>query len=133
MNTIPFFYYDVLARVIPGGLLLVLVRVPGLRAPRPWLDLSTGQESWKTVVVPLILAALAYLLGIVLDGFFRFLFRFAEKFGRWQYEKLKSEERAGPPIPKIAFSQKNFHHEAWQWLALVAGPKNTAAFSLAHR
>jgi hypothetical protein len=31
MNSIPFFYYDVLARMIPGALLLAFLHVVGLR------------------------------------------------------------------------------------------------------
>jgi hypothetical protein len=133
MNTIPFFYYDVLARMIPGGLLLALLRAVGLRAPAPWPDLLTGQEAWKAVLVPLVLAAMAYLLGALMDGFFRFFFKLAERFGRRQYQTVISEQVGLRPMPPGASSVKNFQHDLWQWLALVAGPENTAAFSLAHR
>jgi hypothetical protein len=132
MNTIPFFYYDVLARIIPGGLLLGMLKAAGLRTPASLANLLTGPETWKAVAMPLIVAALAYLLGALLDGVFRFSGA-AERFGRRQYGRVISEDRGlGRPIPRIASSEK-FQHDAWQWLALRAGPKNTTAFSLAHR
>lgn len=131
MNTIPFFYYDVLARMIPGGLLLALLRVAGLRTPACLAGVVTGQEPWKAVIMPLIVAAMAYLLGALLDGIFRFS-TLAEKFGRRQYQLVLSADKGLSPVPATA-SSKNFQHDAWQWLALKVGPKNTAAFSLAHR
>jgi hypothetical protein len=131
MNTIPFFYFDILARMIPGGLLLGLLRGANLQAPCPWPTLLAGQESWKAVIVPLIFAASAYLLGALLDGVFRWT-TLAEKFGRQQYEKVLVENKGLRPIPATATAQK-FQHDAWQWLALVVGQKNAAAFSLAHR
>jgi hypothetical protein len=129
MNTIPFFYYDLLARMIPGGLLLALLRVAKLRAPCPWPVLLSGQESWKAVVVPLIFAAGAYMAGALLDGLFRWI-GIAEKFGRRQYETVLDANKGLRPVPPRA-SEAKFQHDAWQWLAL--GKSNATAFSLAHR
>lgn len=133
MNTIPFFYYDVLARMVPGGMLLLCLRVAGLKAPPSIVDAVQG-ETWKAVIMPLVIAAMAYLAGALLDGIFRF-FSFAEWFGRRQYEMALKDFGKGivlRPLPANASAEK-FQHDAWQWLALKIGPKNTAAFSLAHR
>jgi len=128
--------------MIPGGLLLLCLRVAGLTEPASLVDVAKD-EPWKTIIMPLIGAAMAYLLGALLDGCFRSFFRLAERFGRCQYEKALKDFLKGnvlaadkglPPRPLPAnASAEEFHHDAWQWLALKIGPKNTAAFSLAHR
>lgn len=133
MNTIPYFYFDITARIIPGGLLLALLKVMGMHASSPWPDLFAGQEAWKAATVPLVFLGAAYLLGIVLDGVFRFS-TLAQRFARAQYKKVhKRAAEEGLPAMPAGASSENFQFELWKWLALVGGPQNAAAFSLAHR
>jgi hypothetical protein len=115
--------------MIPGGLLLALIRVLKVTLPQPWPALLSGPDSWKSVVVPLAFATGAYLIGAAMDGIFRRL-GLAEKFGRSQYETALRENKETRPVPRKA-SEERFQFDAWQWLAL--GQSNTTAFSLAHR
>ena len=55
-GTFPFFYYDILARVIPGAFTLaaILILAPDAVASR-WMNVFAGAETWKAVAVPLVL------------------------------------------------------------------------------
>jgi hypothetical protein len=84
----PFFYYDVLARIIPGAFTLAVFRVlefiPGnfvyswmniFAGDKTWksvavplVDIFTGSESWKSVVVPLLLGGLSYMIGVIYEA-----------------------------------------------------------------
>jgi len=62
--SIPFFYADLIARMIPGAVFLALIRLTALETPEPWAE-SIGPGD--TVLVPLIYAGLAYLIGTALE------------------------------------------------------------------
>jgi len=61
---IPFFSYDIMSRMIPGGVTLALFGYLRGRLPEPWASLFTGVQSWKAIVVPLTLGATAYVIGV---------------------------------------------------------------------
>ncbi|HEX9365017.1 MAG TPA: hypothetical protein VF921_00235 [Vicinamibacterales bacterium] len=68
MNSIPFFYYDLTARIAPGMLAIALLRLTTFGFPPPWrawpaLHYALGQP----VLLPLIYGGVAYLIGMVLD------------------------------------------------------------------
>jgi hypothetical protein len=90
-SAIPFFYADLIARVIPGAAVLALLQLTNLVAPLPWRFPDFG--SAEPVVVPLLYGGLAYVIG----GAFEFLssglleslyvsaFRRASKTFPWTY------------------------------------------------
>lgn len=68
-DVIPFFYYDILARIIPGAFtlstFLVFRDTPYVGA---LLKLFEGADSWKAVIIPLVLGGLCYLIGVVYEA-----------------------------------------------------------------
>lgn len=66
----PWFFYDVLARIIPGAftMAVILKLVPDEVAWR-WKNIFifVGDENWKTVVSPLVLGGLSYMIGLVYE------------------------------------------------------------------
>jgi len=70
MNAIPFFYYDIVARIFPGGIALALLVLawPEILARPEILGLISGTEGWKTAVVPITLAAAAYMAGVLFEA-----------------------------------------------------------------
>ncbi len=129
-ESIPFFYYDILSKLIPGGLTIAVLGIIGLKVPGPWSALLAKQEPWMVVVLPLVLASSAYGFGGLLDAIFRL--KFAEGFGEKHYFASRKKYNRPDLLPSNA-GQENFHYDAWQWLALIAAQENPSAFSLAHR
>src|SRR4029077_3062596 len=133
-DAIPFFYYDILTKMIPGSLLLAYFGVICRRASTSWLGLFSGaQGGWRTVVEPLVLAGAVYVLGSLIDAVFRLL-KLADFFsaGAWKREREKALQQGYLTLPRELNASK-FHHAAWQWLALRIAPVNSPAFTLAHR
>ncbi|MBZ5524023.1 MAG: hypothetical protein LAP21_17440, partial [Acidobacteriia bacterium] len=63
---IPFFHYDLLARIIPGAATLAAVFIlGGSCVSRPLGFFSPDQ--WKTLGVPIVLGGLCYLVGVVYE------------------------------------------------------------------
>ncbi|MDR3774545.1 MAG: hypothetical protein P4L26_14425 [Terracidiphilus sp.] len=71
-NPLPFFYYDILSRIVPGAATLaVLWPTKGL-PPVDWLlwFAATGErEGWEKFVVPIVLVGLCYVIGVVYEVF----------------------------------------------------------------
>ncbi len=64
----PFFYYDILARVIPGAFTLaVILRLARHDVASRWINIFAGGETWKAVVVPLVLGGLSYVIGVMYE------------------------------------------------------------------
>jgi len=67
---LPFFYYDILSRIVPGAVTLsVLWQVRGFR-PLEWLKTFVqlnDKDSWQKLVVPFLLAGLCYVIGVVFE------------------------------------------------------------------
>lgn len=67
-HPIPFFYYDILSRMIPGGATLAALHMIRQELPGFWLTLFWGQETWKAVVVPIAIAGLCYVIGVFFEA-----------------------------------------------------------------
>lgn len=67
-NTMPYFYADLIARMVPGTVLIALIRITTLPMPEPWIVFFSSLGSAQAVVVPILFAGLAYVLGTVLEA-----------------------------------------------------------------
>ncbi len=70
MNNIPFFYYDIFARILPGGLTLAVLAFANSeflknQASLKWLF---GDGAWKAAVVPFVLAGCSYGIGVLFEA-----------------------------------------------------------------
>jgi len=65
---IPFFYFDILSRMIPGAATLASLHMIRQQLPDAWQTLFEGQETWKAVVVPLAIAGLCYAIGVLFEA-----------------------------------------------------------------
>ncbi|MCZ6653998.1 MAG: hypothetical protein O7D91_13345 [Planctomycetota bacterium] len=72
-NIIPFFYYDLLARVVPGGLTLFVLAYMGVELPEPWVPFFLADTAWGAVVIPLVLAGSSYAIGVLYEVLLSFL------------------------------------------------------------
>ncbi|MBN2563302.1 MAG: hypothetical protein JXQ75_20470 [Phycisphaerae bacterium] len=69
-NVIPFFYYDILARIVPGALTLGVLAFAGVEVPDAWAGLFVSGGSWSAVVTPLVCAGACYVVGVLYEAFF---------------------------------------------------------------
>lgn len=65
---IPFFYYDILARIIPGAATLATLLMVRDKLPPSWLSFFAVEQNWKAVVVPLLLGGLCYVVGVLYEA-----------------------------------------------------------------
>lgn len=65
---IPFFYYDILARIVPGAATVATLHMLGKHLPNSWLVLFDGQQTWKAIVIPLALGAICYAIGVLYEA-----------------------------------------------------------------
>ncbi len=69
---IPFFYYDVFARIIPGTLTLAVLQHVGVDLPTPWRNLLSGASGAETTSSLLVAAvswlAAAYAIGVLFEA-----------------------------------------------------------------
>lgn len=63
-HKIPFFYSDLLARILPGAFAIALFKLTELTTPRPWTEwMSSLDGSAQTVLLPILLGGIAYAVG----------------------------------------------------------------------
>ena len=71
-SPLPFFYYDILSRIVPGAVTLsVLLQVHGF-GPVDWFKsfVQSGEkDSWEKLVVPVLLVGLCYVIGVLFEVF----------------------------------------------------------------
>ena len=69
-GSFPFFYYDILTRIVPGAsMLAVLWNIDGF-GPIDWLHGfidDTSPESWEKLLIPVLLAGIAYVIGVIFE------------------------------------------------------------------
>lgn len=135
-DVIPFFYHDILARIIPGAMVLAVLRYGGLRIPEAWTRLLTG--GWGTVIAPLVLAGTTYVIGVLfeatsnLPALARLLERVSNRAFKDAFEGYEWLNPASCPDLKQGGELKRFRHAAWDWLTLK-GEEKPLAFAHAHR
>jgi len=108
MDKLPFFYYDILSRIIPGATTLATLFLIADKLPPTWSAFfAEGMEHWKAVVVPLLLGGLCYVIGVLFEvadytpltkwlvlgtdakAFRRALAAFGEKLEGWSAEQVR--------------------------------------------
>jgi len=68
-KTIPYFYADLIARMVSGAVLISLIGITALHMPKPWVDFICNLDSAaQAVMIPILFAGLAYVLGTVLEA-----------------------------------------------------------------
>jgi hypothetical protein len=66
----PFFFFDIVSRIIPGAFTVAIWPMVLGRSPMEWLDsLPKDSGGWKSVVVPFLLACLCYAIGVLYEVF----------------------------------------------------------------
>lgn len=81
-KTIPFFYADLIARMIPGAVFLALLQLTTLKPPSGWVELRKIEGA--AVFIPLLYLGLTYLLGTILEAG---LSHFLERFYIWEFTR----------------------------------------------
>lgn len=66
-NTGSFVYFDLFARLVPGTILLALVKLTNLTIPKPWKEVMSGLGPAQPVLVPILFIGLAYVVGMALE------------------------------------------------------------------
>jgi len=136
-NTIPFFYHDILSRIIPGGLTLGVLAWANVKAPEFWEKLrSPGQEGWRAVVVPLVYLGAAYCVGLLIETVSQFpgidqatvrLMDCAFDNALAQYGPVRVADKG-----QLEDRNRRRTFRFWAWEQVVFG-NSPNMFSLAHR
>lgn len=135
-GVIPFFYYDILARIMPGIMVLAVLRYGGLRMPEAWGNLLTG--GWGAVIAPLVVAGAAYVIGVLLEagwympGFSWVAERMSNRAFQSAYNNYTWLNPSSHPDLKGREGLKPFRHAAWDWL-ILKGAEKPLIFAHAHR
>jgi len=70
---IPFFYYDIVARLIPGGVTLMVIAFGFSERPFWKSTFLSATEHWNSLLAALVLGGLAYAIGVLFEGWFAFV------------------------------------------------------------
>ena len=128
MKEMPFFYFDIRARVIPGALCLALFGLFNMKVPQPYSFWFEGSEAWKAVVVPLLLVTGAYFLGDIIEATIRW---------SWDILGYRAFQRAffrrnGKELEPSEFASK-YRHSLWHWAVVTVSKEYPQAFIHPHR
>jgi hypothetical protein len=108
--------------------------VLGLRLPAPYNTWFTGQETWKAVVVPLLIAGASYAIGDLMEATFRWLWR---PIDSWVFppiaDKLRKRYKDTIPQFETSLEMDAYRYDVWEWFSLKQSKEYPAAFSHAHR
>jgi hypothetical protein len=149
-KTIPFFYYDILSRVIPGAVTLVVFSVIESLPPISWLLSLTSQfahhgwytdgQGWQTIAIPIVLLGLCYLIGTLYEVFDHSI-GIKQLLDRSEDEIFRSAlEKDGQPgdsvIAKRAIKEvTKYRYALWEKITLEGSsdPKMSLVFAHCHR
>lgn len=158
----PFFYYDILARIIPGALTVVVLAYLGIEMPDSWSDLihgSSGKTSsgaeptppsgiWDPVVLSAVYAGGCYAMGVLyevvflipplracLESCFDRAFRRSARNRDWRRPVDRRPLLANPGLAErlSAPDVKWIRRHCWNWLMLRPCEGRANAFAHAHR
>ncbi len=65
VSAIPFFYADLIARIVPGAIALALLALTTFEVPQQWILPTTLPA--HVVLIPVLYAGVAYVIGTVLE------------------------------------------------------------------
>ena len=131
-KTIPYFYGDLIARMVPGTILVALIKITALPTPQPWTDFMRSLGNAHAVIVPILLAGLVYVLGTVLEAL---LSSILERYFVFAFTKASSKYTPLYPIPDyikdldvkkaVDLSRASFGH-------LIASPSDSEKQAIPH-
>lgn len=64
---IPYFYVDLIARMVPGAVMLLLLKFSPLVPSNIWPTEISGSEHADVVIIPILFACLSYVIGTVFE------------------------------------------------------------------
>src|ERR1051326_1243257 len=70
MDIIPFFYYDIVARIIPGVVTLGVVAFAGPNFKDSLSRFLTGSKDWNGILLSLLIGGMAYAIGVLYEALF---------------------------------------------------------------
>ena len=140
---IPFFYYDILSRIIPGAVTIAALLIIRDKLPQSWWDFFGGQQSWKAVIVPLMVGGVCYVIGVIyevtdyLPGIGRVVMWSDDKAFRRAWDSLGEyvDKRAKLLEGKKTAEMTRYKFQMWDKLVFTTGrdPGLTSVFAHCHR
>lgn len=139
---IPFFYYDILACMVPGAATLAALLVIRDLLPHSWTGLFSGDQGWKTVVVPLMLGGISYVVGVVYETFDSPPAKWARRLtddtafeSAWTRFCESKAIQGDVPTLKSTKEKLEFRSRVWEKLVLEAAraPEMNSVFAHCHR
>ena len=132
MSGIPFFYYDIVARIFPGGITLAILAftVDDIRR------LLSGPESWKAALVPLALTGASYMIGVLFEVLFPDWLVWtwvSDRAFKAVAEEYPWSEKMKRPDPNSRSKSRAFRDQAWFDLILAGKKDEAQAFAHALR
>jgi hypothetical protein len=135
MDIIPYFYYDIVARMIPGATTLYVLALSGVRIPPVISSLLTGTDAWKGIATALALGGAAYAVGVLSEAlfFFPLLYRYKK------YAQKKAIVRAINNYPwkdnclrDTAKKDESFCRQAWEEIVVCGSTESSMRSLFAH-
>ncbi len=115
-SSFPFFYYDILARIVPGAATLAVLWPTTWFPPMNWLRsfvVAGGHEQWENLAVPILFLGLCYVIGVVYEVLD--YFPDAQWIPRW--------------FPSMKWVTEWVDDEALRWSVRRFGDENEKAWS----
>jgi hypothetical protein len=136
-NIIPFFYFDIVARIIPGVMTIAVVILAGPNYKSSMARLLLESKEWNGLFISLLVGSLAYMIGVLYEGFYNVPFinkfrRFAERRA-WQAAAIRFDGANGT---SYRTKDPGFRITAWEQLVLQAAldsERMNAVFAHCHR
>jgi hypothetical protein len=132
----PFLSYDLIARIIPGGFTLAVM----MKFFPRWFSSFNGSDAWKAVVMPVGIAGLSYLIGVVYEALYSFPFLRQRLSNRAFREARAGFEKTlmtctSVSRPKRFTSDEHWRNYLWQKLLFESAQKAemVTIFSHCHR
>ena len=140
MDKFPFFYYDILSRMIPGAVTLATLSMIRGKLPQWWCAFLGGQQSWKAVIIPLLIGGLCYVVGVFYEATDYFpgvkwivLLADDKAFASaWATANKLRKERREWLRKKSAQEVRRFKFEIWDRLVFIGGREAGMSAVLAH-
>ncbi|MCI0627785.1 MAG: hypothetical protein L0387_40070 [Acidobacteria bacterium] len=136
---IPFFYYDILSRIIPGACTIVALLLIKSQLPAPWLSFFARDTAWQAVVVPIVLGGVSYVIGVAYEVTdYSIAVRWAVNWGEGKafdraWRKFQKTSRtSGLPKLQSHDEKKDFRMRLWDKLAIKGGKEQEMGFVFAH-
>lgn len=140
---IPFFHYDILSRMIPGAVTLATLSMIRDKLPGLWWAFFAGQQSWKVVIVPLLIGGLCYVVGVFYEvtdysPAIKWIVMGADDkafASAWATTNELIDNRRELLMDKTTQQIRRYRFEMWNRLVFIGGhePEMGSVFAHCHR